>query len=151
MKSGKKNIIMLSVLLVLVAVLVVFFVLDRKESVIERKTGYSIPSYCKIEKYVAYGSLFKRTGFEAKVRIDSADNMNVVISDMYTMLGDDYPEIDLEEYNTEKYALFSGTKLMPDPTSTSWVIVGPAKSGTLVCFVCVENMTDCYMYMYYND
>jgi hypothetical protein len=151
MRSGKKNIIMISVLLVLVSVLIVFFVLDQKERVIKQKTGYSIPSYCKIEKYVAYGSLFHRTGFEAKVRIDSADNMNVVITDMQAMLGDDYHEISLADYSAEKYALFSGTKLIPDPTSISWVIVGPVKSGTLVCFVCVENMADCYMYMYYND
>ena len=151
MKDNKKTIVLIVALVVLLAVFVVFSVLDRKESVIKRKTGYEVPDYCTIEKYVAYGSIFNRKGFEAKIRIDTVEHMNEVITVMFEKLGDNQHEIELAEYNIEKYSLFSGQKLVPEPTTTSWVIVGDAGSGKLVVFVCVENQLDPYMYMYYNE
>jgi hypothetical protein len=136
--------------------LIVFAIIDNdKKGMIEKKTGYSVPSEFKIEKFVKYGSLFKRTGFEAKIRIDTADHLEETIVTLQGMLGDDYHEISLADYNIEKYSLFSGTKLVPEPVEISWVIVGPAKSGTLVCFLDIEHDETedhvFYMYMYYND
>ncbi|MBR5974181.1 MAG: hypothetical protein IK020_03260 [Clostridiales bacterium] len=151
MNNNKRSIILISVLVVLGIILIIFKVLDGKRNVIERKTGYEVPSYFTIEKYVAYGSMFHRTGFEAKIKIDSVEHMNETIDQMHQKLGDNHHEIDLSEYNIEKYALFSGEKLIPEPSTTSWVIVGPAGSGTLVVFMCIENQLDPYMYMYYND
>ncbi|MBO4687766.1 MAG: hypothetical protein J5636_04570 [Clostridiales bacterium] len=151
MKDNKRAIFLISVLLVLGIVLIVFKVLDSKERVIERKTGYAVPDYCTIEKYIAYGSMFNRKGFEAKIRIDTPEHMNEIIDQMHLKLGDNHHEIDVAEYNIEKYSLFSGEKLIPEPTTISWVIVGPAGSGTLVVFMCIENQIEPYMYMYYND
>ena len=88
---------------------------------------------------------------QTKIRIDTVEHMNEVIEVMHDKLGDNHHEIGLSEYNIEKYSLFSGEKLIPNPTTVSWVIVGPAGSGTLVVFVCVENQIEPYMYMYYND
>jgi hypothetical protein len=149
--NRKTTILLVSVLAVLAIVFIVFKVLDSEKRVIKRKTGYEVPSYCTIEKYVGYGSMFNRKGFEAKIRIDTVEHMNEVIEVMHDKLGDNHHEIGLSEYNIEKYSLFSGEKLIPNPTTVSWVIVGPAGSGTLVVFVCVENQIEPYMYMYYND
>ena len=151
MRDNKKTVILISLLVVLGIVLIIFKVLDSKERVIKKKTGYDVPDYCTIEKYVAYGSMFNRKGFEAKIRIDTPEHMNEIILQMHEKLGDNYHEIDVAEYNIEKYSLFSGEKLIPEPSTTSWVIVGPAGSGTLVVFMCIENQLEPYMYMYYND
>ncbi|MBO4927153.1 MAG: hypothetical protein J5379_02750 [Clostridiales bacterium] len=151
MDSGKRNTILIVLLLILGAIMIFLLVRDRKESVISRKTGYSIPDYCTVEKYEAYGSIFNRPRFEAKIKIDTPEHMGDVIVDMNRLLGDDYHEIPLAEYNIEKYSLFADQKLMPEPTGTSWVIVGKAGQGTLVVFVCQESQNYCYMYMYYND
>ena len=151
MDRKKQTIIMIVLLVVLGGVLLFFFIRDDKKSVIERKTGYELPSYCTIEKYVAYGSIFNRTGFEAKIRIDNNTNMNATIMQMYEKLGEDHHEITLQEFNVEKYSLFADQKLVPEPTTVSWVIVGKAGKGSLVVFMCIENQTECYMYMYYAE
>lgn len=151
MKNNKVVIVLIALLVILGGVLVFFVIRDRKMAVIERKTGIDIPSYCDLKEYVAYGSLFNRTGFEAKFEIDSADHINELIVLMNNTLGDDYHEIEPKDYNVEKYSLFSGQKLVPDPCETSWVIVGPCKNGTLVVFMDIENEYELYMYMYYND
>ena len=151
MKNNKMVIALIVLLVILGGVLAFFFIRDRKMAVIERKTGIDIPSYCDLKEYVAYGSLFNRTGFEAKFQIDSADHINELIVMMNQKLGDDYHEIELKDYNVEKYSLFSGQKLVPNPSATSWVIVGYCKSGTLVVFMDIENDSELDMYMYYNE
>lgn len=151
MDSKRKLTAMVVILLALIGVFAIFKARDQEKRVIARKTGYDLPDYCSIEKYIPYGSMFNRKGFEAKIKIDTADNMSQVISDMNQLLGDDYGEITLAEYNVIKYDLFGSTKLVPAPTATSWEIVGRVKSGSLVVFICIENELDFYMYMYYND
>ena len=152
MEYNKKIVTTLvALLLVLGIVVAVMFIRDDKESVIERKTTFSVPSYCTIEDYRAYGSMFNRSGFEAKIRIDNVQHMNELILKMNTLLGDDYHEISLAEYNITKYDLFQKEKLIPNPSSVSWVIVGPITRGSLVIFMCIENTADYYMYMYYVE
>lgn len=158
MRKNRTVYILIALLLILGAVLLVFTIRDNKKSVIKRKTGYSVPSEYTIEKYCSYGSIFNRTGFEAKIRIDTPEHMDDTIVQLVEMLGDDYHEIELSEYNITKYSLFSDQKIIPEPETISWVIVGPAKSGTLVCFLDIEHdessaehVDKYYMYMYYND
>ncbi len=151
MKNNRVVIVLISLIVLLGGILVFFLIRDRKMAVIERKTGIDIPDYCDLKEYVSYGSLFNRTGFEAKFQVDSGDHTNELIVQMNNVLGDDYHEIELKDYNIEKYSLFSGQKLVPNPSTTSWVIVGPCKAGTLVVFMDIENDTELYMYMYYND
>ena len=156
MNKNRTVIVMIALLVILGSVLLFFVIRDGdKKGMIKRKTGYSVPSEFKIEKFVKYGSLFKRTGFEAKIKIDNSDHLEETIVTLQSMLGDDYHEISLSDYNIEKYSLFSGTKLVPNPTEISWVIVGPCESGTLVCFLDIEHDEEeehvFYMYMYYND
>ena len=143
--------IMIVIILVLGIVLTVFFIHDRKNSVIERKTGYSLPDYCTIEEYVGYGSIFNRTGFEFKAKIDSVEHMNEVITTLHKLYGDDHHEIDLSEFNIKKYSLFAGQKIIPKPTTISWVIVGRLEKGSVVGFVDIEDTTQPYVYMYYAE
>lgn len=146
--------ILIVLLVILGAVLLVFFIRDNNKDIIKRKTGYSIPDYCKIEKFVKYGSIFNRKRFEAKVSIDNADHLEETIVTLQGMLGDDYHEIPLSEYKITKYSLFSEQKLIPNPVEISWVIVGPIRSGTLVCFLDIEEEEGArvfYMYMYYDE
>ena len=157
MNRNRTIIIMAAILVILGVTMLVFVIRDNdKKGMIERKTGYSVPSDFKIEKFVKYGSLFKRTGFEAKILIDTHEHLEETIVTLRNMLGDDYHEIPLKEYNISKYSLFSDTKLVPEPVEISWVIVGPSKSGTLVCFLDLEEIEpdhniEYYMYMFYND
>ena len=156
MNKNRTVIVMIALLVILGSVLLFFVIRDGdKKGMIKRKTGYSVPSEFKIEKFVKYGSLFKRTGFEAKIKIDNSDHLEETIVTLQSMLGDDYHEISLSDYNIEKYSLFSGTKLVPNPTEISRVIVVPGESGTLVCFLDIEHDEEeehvFYMYMYYND
>ena len=151
MKNNKMVIVLIALLVLLGGVLVFFLIRDRKMAVIERKTGIDIPEYCDLKEYVSYGSLFNRPGFAAKFEVDSADHINELLVMMNNYLGDDYHEIELKDYNIEKYSLFSGQKLVPEPSATSWVIVGPCKSGTLVVFMDIEHDSELDMYMYYND
>lgn len=154
MKKNRTVIILVSLLVVLGVILLVFSIRDNKKDIIKRKTGYSLPDYCKIEKFVKYGSIFNRKRFEAKISIDNADHLEETISTLQGMLGDDYHEIPLSEYNITKYSLFSEQKLIPEPIEISWVIVGPIKSGSLVCFLDIEDVEgvhEFYMYMYYDE
>ncbi len=152
MRSNRKTTIILIVLIIILsATFVVLKVLDQKERVIKRKTGYDIPDYCTIEKYVAGGSIFHRNSFEAKIRIDTSDHMFEVVSQMHDIIGENHDEIELSKFNVIKYELFGSCKLIPSPTSTSWEAVGEVKDGSLVVFVCVENDTDPYLYMYYAE
>ncbi|MBR3031758.1 MAG: hypothetical protein IKH92_01920 [Clostridiales bacterium] len=157
MKKNRTAIILIALLVVLGSVLLFFAIRDNdKRGLIKRKTGYSLPSEYKIEKMVKYGSIFNRKSFEVKVRIDDADHMEQTIADLTAMLGDDHHEIPLSEYNITKYSLFSEQKLVPEPIEISWVITGPCKSGSLVCFLDVEEVPEegahgIFMYMYYNE
>lgn len=150
-RNRKITPIMIMIILVLGIVLAVFFVHDRKTSVIERKTEYSVPEYCTIEEYVGYGSIFNRTGFEFKAKIDSVEHMNDVITALHGLYGDDHHEIDISEFNVQKYSLFSGQKIIPNPSTISWVIVGRLAEGSVVGFVDIENTTQPYLYMYYAE
>jgi hypothetical protein len=50
--------------------------------------------------------------------------------------------------------MFSDQKLIPEPIEVSWVIVGYAKDGTLVCFLDIEEEEGAHvfnMYMYYEE
>ncbi|MBR2751003.1 MAG: hypothetical protein IKD90_07720 [Clostridiales bacterium] len=152
MYEDKKKLTIIAVLLIVFAVVLgVFFVLDEKEKVIERKTGFDVPSYCTIEDYRPSGSIFRRTSFEAKIRIDTVAHMNEVIQTAHGLYGDDFHEIPLAEYNIQKYTLFSGQKIVPNPSSVSWVIVGRRSKGSVVMFVCMENSSTPYVYVYYNE
>lgn len=155
MKKNKTIIILAALLVVLGTILLVFVIRDsNKKDLIERKTGYSLPDYCTIEDFVKYGSIFNRKRFEAKVRIDNVDHLEETIATLQGMLGDDYHEIPLSEYNIEKYSMFSDQKLIPEPIEVSWVIVGYAKDGTLVCFLDIEEEEGAHvfnMYMYYEE
>ncbi|MBP5416071.1 MAG: hypothetical protein J6Y58_00945 [Clostridiales bacterium] len=155
MKKNKTIIILAALLVVLGTILLVFVIRDNnKKALIERKTGYSLPDYCTIEDFVKYGSIFNRKRFEAKVRIDNADHLEETINTLQGMLGDDYHEIPLDEYNVEKYSMFSDQKLVPEPIEVSWVIVGYAKDGVLVCFLDIEEEEGAHvfnMYMYYEE
>ena len=152
MGSSKKTTVILIALVILLGItFVVFKVLDQKKRVIERKTGYDVPNYCTIEKYVAGGSMFHRNSFEAKIRIDTSDHMFEVINEFHEILGENHDEIELSRFNIIKYELFGSCKLIPNPTSSSWEAVGKVKDGDLVVFVCLENNTDPYLYMYYAE
>lgn len=151
MYEEKKKVMIIAVLLVVLAIiLAVFFIRDDKKKVIERSTGFEVPSYCTIEDYRPSGSIFRRTAFEAKIRIDSVQHMNEVIEKAHQLYGDDYHEITLSEYSVQKYSLFSGVNIIPNPTSVSWVIVGRRTSGSVVMFICIENDTIPYLYVYFN-
>ena len=152
MYEDKKKVTTIVVLLVIFAtVLAVFFIRDEKEKVIKRKTGFDVPSYCSIEDYRPSGSIFRRTSFEAKIRIDTVEHMNEIIQTAYGLYGDDFHEIPLSEYNIQKYSLFEGQKIIPNPSSVSWVIVGRRSPGAVVMFVCMENNSTPYLYVYYNE
>ena len=151
MESKKRTTVIVVIFVVLAILLAVFFIRDDKKKVIERKTGYSVPDNYTIEKYVGYGSIFNRTGFEARIVMDSTEHMNETIAQLNGLLGDDYHEISLDEYAIQKYSLFANQKLVPSPTSVSWVIVGNAGAGKLVAFVCIENQTQNVMYLYYAE
>lgn len=142
---------MISLLVVLIAVFVVFKVLDKHERVIERKTGFDVPEYCTIEEYVAGGSLFHRKSFETKIRIDTSDHMFEIIAQLHDMLGENHDELSLSEFNSIKYQLFEGMKLIPNPSSSCWESVGDVKDGKLVVFICIENDADYFLYMYYSE
>lgn len=142
---------MITIVLVLGIVLTFFFVRDRKTSVIERKTNFALPDYCTIEKYVGYGSIFNRTGFEFKAKIDTVEHMNEVITMLHGLYGDDHHEIDISEFNIKKYSLFAGQKIIPSPSTISWVIVGRLEKGSVVGFVDIEDTTQPCLYMYYAE
>ncbi|MBR3057326.1 MAG: hypothetical protein IKG93_05085 [Clostridiales bacterium] len=149
--ENKKTLIIVVVMVVLAAVLAVFYIRDTKKSVIKRKTNFEVPSYCDIVDYYAYGSIFKRTGFEAKIKIDTVDHMNEVIGTAHELYGDDFHEISVYDFAIQKYSLFSGQKLIPNPTVVSWVIVGKVGSGSVVMFVDVEENNIPYAYLYYAE
>ncbi len=152
MGGNKKTVPILIVLIVAMGiVLAVFFIRDRKTSVIERKTNYKLPDYCTIEDYVGYGSIFNRTGFEVKVKIDTVEHMNEVITTLYGLYGADHHEIEISDFEVQKYSLFSGQKLIPNPTTVSWVIVGRLATGSVVGFVDLEGSAEPYLYMYYAE
>lgn len=151
MESNRKTKVMIILLVILVGVFVAFKILDRKKSVIERKTGFEVPSYCSIEEYIAGGSMFHRNSFEAKIRIDNSDHMFEVINQLHELLGENHDEIQLAEFNRIKYQLFAGMKLIPNPSSSCWESVGTGKDGDIVVFVCIENNVDYYLYMYYSE
>ena len=149
--NKKTATVMITIIVALAIVLAVFFIRDSKNSVIERKTGYSVPNYCTIEDYIGYGSIFNRTGFELKAKIDTIDHMNEVITALHELYGDDHHEIELSEFNIQKYSLFSGQQLIPNPSAISWVIVGKVEKGSVVGFVDLEDTNQPYLYMYYAE
>jgi len=151
MEDRKKIIVIVALLVIFGAILAIFVIRDDKKKVIERKTDFAVPDYCTIEDYRAYGSIFRRTGFEAKMRIDSVDHMNEVIQKAFQLYGDDHHEITLQDFENQKYALFSGQKLIPNPSTISWVIVSKRAKSSVVMFVCIEGENTPYAYMYYAE
>ena len=152
MGGNKRTVpVMIAIIVALGVVLAVFFIRDGKTSVIERKTSYKLPDYCTIEEYVGYGSIFNRTGFEFKAKIDSVEHMNDVITTLHGLYGDDHHEIDISEFNIQKYSLFASQKIIPNPSTVSWVIVGRLAEGSVVGFVDIEDTTQPYLYMYYAE
>lgn len=150
MKKGE-FILLISVIL-LGVVLVIGFIRDGNESLIERTSGLAIEEPQKVVEINKRGFLLYRSGYDAKIKIDfenDPDAFAIALTETY----ESGEVMSYEEFMAFKEDVFDGMEIVPNPTSGTNVFVlgaGEEYGENIVYVIDCENDTEAYLYIYYN-
>ena len=149
----KKRVIILIVILVLViGATVGGFMYDRSDRLIARTTGIMFEEGYDIVTIHKHGFLFRRTGYEAKVRVPHDDPMTVIDA-IYEMYDAEGAFLTYAEYYALSNQIFAGESIVPKVESGTnvWTCGIEFDDKQNLYFVLVsEDPQNAYLYIYYS-
>ena len=149
----KKRVIILIVALVLIiGVTVGGFIYDRSDLLIARTTGIMFEEGYDIVTIHKHGFIFRRSGYEAKVRVPHDDPVKVIDA-IYDRFGAEGAFLTYADYYALSKQLFEGERLVPKVESGSnvWTCGIEFEDKQNLYFVLVsEDSENAYVYIYYS-
>ena len=147
-----RNTALVGLTLILIIAMGVMFFNDRNSAVLERTLQYELTDDMQIVQMKKHGSIFSRSAYEARIRID-ADNPEAaveLISEAYDFGGAVFPPPDYEDLASQ---IFDGIDIIPHPEENTAVWVMSCRDDNfheVTHIMCAEGTGEAYLYIYYN-
>ena len=152
----KTDIILIVITVILVAVLIGGFIYDRNSALLARTNLIAIngDDNLKLEKMNKAGFLYRRAGYEAKLRIKNGHTEDYILRIALTY-GGAGQMFDYTQYKQFEADVLDKVSLKPQPREDSfiWVLGAPLKENStenIVYIVSMEGESDAFIYLYYS-
>lgn len=147
-----RNIVLVCLTVVLLLGAFFMFFNDRNSAVLDRTLQYELTDDMQIVQMKKHGSVFSRSSYEARIRIDANNPEAVVerIATAYDFAGALFPPLEYADLATQ---IFDGITIIPHPEEKTsvWVMSCIDDNGHEITHImCAEGPGEAYLYIYYN-
>lgn len=148
---SKKDKRLIVITIIMIIVLVIGFVWDKNDFVLERTLDTHLSSEMEIKSMKKYGFMFWRKAYQAKILISPLDAQSTLTNLAYTL--EVQPEVlSYDEFQKYKEESFEREVLVPEPINGTEVAIikSVTSNGDYATYMIdIESDTEAYIYIYF--